>query len=44
MILASRKHLNREHDKPSISIAGQTQLSAPELAIRSQETTKVLGA
>jgi len=44
LVLASRKHLNGNHDKPSILIPVQTQLSFPGPAIRSQETTKALGA
>lgn len=35
---------NGEQDKLFILISVQTQLSLPELAITSQETTKALGA
>lgn len=44
IFFASHKHLNGEQDKLSILIPVQTQLSLPGLAIRSQETTKALGA
>lgn len=40
LVLGSCKHLNREHDKPSILIPVQIELSFPEICIRSQGTTE----